>query len=91
MQSGRRVAIGLYRTVESLFTPSGLNPEAEWSVRLAESPAGITLSIAETSAPLPDARPFVMDALSRERVSAHGGAMTLLSGPTRIEIVFSKE
>ena len=91
IQSERTVAIGLYRTVESLFTPSGLNLEAEWSIRLAEGPAGITLSIAETSVPLPDAPPFVMDALLRERVSAHGGEMTLSSEPTRIDIVFPKE
>ena len=91
IQSERTVAIGLYRTVESLFTPSGLNLEAEWSIHLAEGPAGITLSIAETSVPLPDAPPFVMDALLRERVSAHGGEMTLSSEPTRIDIVFPKE
>lgn len=84
------IARGLYRTLEHLFTPSGLNPAAEWSVRLAEMQTGITLSIEETSAPLPEARPFAMDALAQEYLRAHGGALALSSSPTRIEIVFSR-
>ena len=90
IQIGRTVAIGLYRAVESLFIPSALNPEAEWSIRLAEGPVGITLSIAETSAPSPGVSPFVMDALAQECIRAHGGELTLVSAPTRIEIVFSR-
>ncbi len=87
---GRTVAMGLYRTLEHLFTPSGLNPSAEWSVRLAETQTGITLSIEETSAPLPEAGPFVMDALAQEYLRAHGGELALSSAPIRIEIVFSR-
>lgn len=90
IQIGRTVAICLYRAVESLFIPSALNPEAEWSIRLAEGPVGITLSIAETSAPSPGVSPFVMDALAQECIRAHGGELTLVSAPTRIEIVFSR-
>lgn len=82
--------MGLYRTLEHLFTPSGLNPSAEWSVRLAETQTGITLSIEETSAPLPEAGPFVMDALAQEYLRAHGGELALSSAPIRIEIVFSR-
>jgi signal transduction histidine kinase len=87
IKCGKKTAIGLYRTVESLFASPEMRPSGAWLVTLSASTAEVTVSVLQTSAPV-NGECLTVERLILEHIRAHGGRCTLSVDPLRIEAVF---